>query len=701
MDVDFVQRIMREKSCPSEKVFPPKSGSNGKQRKFRTKNNQNNGKDPRDLLASVNDQFTDPEYLNEIGYHLQKDIEKIKKEVIPLRQRLHIFMKMEENAENLPPEAVTLDVLDPQPKKNADVSQRANQLNIKISELDSQLRTMQKYYVEKTKIELKNDISIHQEKISDLNMKIDCMNEAIQVQNNQIKEIMSSKNREKIDHLNDKISKLSFLLSEMKEEQKEDIDHHFSIVSQRQVNPILQNQLSSLQRQLNSLQYIKAQRQVELNKQMKRYEIQKKSVSAVIERNIQASKNSTRNAKMSKKFTREMYSGINSKQSKNRICSQNSSSSDYSYPENESDNSFKRKYYTTNKNKVSDESSDIYYLEDAEVQTKEIDFRSIVNFGPDQGKRFRHHRRKVRKHPRRDQDNKATSQSEDQDEDIEINYNFPTNIQFLQFPSRKSGNNTGKQIPSNYIKAIENEKIEIETNVNEKIEIETNVNENKNNEIETNSNVNENEKQKQEVEFSLNYDNLQVQVDVSKNKQNNMDTTEMTFHLDENNNHMSDHSDNQTPTLNISENQVNKSTQKVPENLFDNSKVQLDDEETNNDNDVNNSGIRISASFAENAKNILGHSKFVSDNEEEELIESHQNVNENGEKKNGNEILNDFSISKSLQKPAFIPEVIICEEEDFDQKNSNDPFSFGQTNLPCPSLNVKGECCMQTCDTGS
>lgn len=755
MDVDFVQRIMREKSYPLEKVSSPKTGIKGKQRRFRNKYNPNNGKnekDPRDLLATVNDQFNDPEYLNEIGLHLKEDIEKIKKEVIPLRQRLQIYMKMEEKAENLPPEAVTLDLLDPQPAKNVDVSQRANQLNIAVTELDSQLNTMQKYYCEKTKIDLKDDISIHQEKISDLNGKIDCMNEAIRLQNTQKEEIMNSKIREKIDRYNEKINNLNFLLNEMKEEQQEDIDHHFAIVCQREADPALQNQLATLQRQLNSLQYIKAQRQVELNKQMKRYEVQKKSVSAVIERHIQSSKNSSRNAKMSKRFTRELNNDYrSSRESKKRVNSQSSSSSGYSNPENEQENIYRRRFkYQTNKNskkyQLSDEQSDIYYLEDAEVQTKEIDFNSLVNanFGsdPEKGLRFRHHRRRIRKHPKRDQPNSAVSQDDDIDEEMEINYDFPTNIQFLQFPSSRRKEKLTEQGKTNK-KEHNNASIEL-VDTNKYLTGNTKQDEN------NDSNL------KPEIEITYDIDTSNMKScpptnPTSNDITNNLNTTATVFQ-EETINPMPNHQALSQPVTNDTNNEtdidISISIQEIPTNNleekaktfpFNEANLETKDDkvetnetitndnvlDTDTDNDTNNSGIRISASFAENAINILGHSKFVSDNEEEEFPKELINndsmlinfnakatttpdVNENKQEENTNlnyEITfprpRDFSIPNVIQKTEAIPDII--EEEDVNDNSRNDGNSYTSiyNNLPCPSLSMKGSCCLQTVETGS
>ncbi|OHT01386.1 hypothetical protein TRFO_07644 [Tritrichomonas foetus] len=360
MQFDITSQI-RQKSCPNEKPAPPKNRIKNKQRKFRNTNPKQINSNPRDLLAGVNAQFCEPEYLNDIGMALMRDIDALKNEVVPLRQRLHILIKMEENAEKLPPEAVTLDIIDINPKNNIDPSERVNELNRLNTELENKYKQMRRYYSDSTILRLQAEITEIQEFITDKNSEINELTEKIKNKNIGKIKLTNSPQRNKIDKIENKIDQLKELLNEMKEEEAENIELHQRLIHVNHADNELKNQLETLQRQFRSIQYIHTQRQVEMTKLEKAHEAKKLSILTLIKMKKKNAKLAKKNAKMSKKFAKEAK--INEPAQKV-------------------------------------EDPNYYYYEDIEIQTVETDFTPKLKF---------HHHRRRKKHSHKSQNDSANT----------------------------------------------------------------------------------------------------------------------------------------------------------------------------------------------------------------------------------------------------------------------------------------------------
>lgn len=356
MDVDFVQRIMRQKSYPSEKVAPPKISKKIKSRKFRNKNNSLAGRSKN--VFDVDAEFQEPEYLNDLGYHLVSDIENLKKEVIPLRKQVFTYMKLDNNLRKLPAEAVCLDIIDIDQINNIDLSQRVNDLNLQLTDLSNEYNTMKVYYKNATKIQFEQDLSHFNEKITNLNLKINKIKNIIKASREKVKQINESPAKIKFEQNLDRIIELSKLKNQLQTDQEAQIDIHYAYSQSRMPDPALQNQLETLQRQYQSIKYLKSQKKVEMNKMLKNYDDQRKCMHQIIQKHEMIQKSSRRNQKMSRHFARQY-----------------SQNSDYQSLEKTD--------------------SDIYYVEDVEIQTNDIVQYRNDEIAP---RRYHHHRRKTRKH---------------------------------------------------------------------------------------------------------------------------------------------------------------------------------------------------------------------------------------------------------------------------------------------------------------
>ena len=313
MIFDLTTQI-RHMSYPTKKQPEQKSKAKNQTKKYkqhpninvRRLSNSNFNKDSRDLLATENDQFEEPEYLNDVGMKLMNDINKLLDDVLPLRQRLHIFMKMEEKAQKLPPEAVTLDVIDIQPQNNIDVSDRVNMLNRELSDLENQYRQMRRYYSDKTLLQLQADITDLQEKIANRNLIINDYNEIINNRTNEQNKILNSEIKYKSDENDEKIKELQYVLDELKKDEVRLSNYHHELVTFGMVDLELQKQYNTVKRQYKSIKYIRDQKQVEINKLNKRFEAIKMSILGILNSRKENVKMAKRNAKMSKKFSKQL-----------------------------------------------------------------------------------------------------------------------------------------------------------------------------------------------------------------------------------------------------------------------------------------------------------------------------------------------------------------------------------------------------------
>ena len=232
--------------------------------------------DPRDLLANENAQFHEPEYLNDIGYHLQRDVLSLREEVQTLQRKLDLYVSVAESDGKTPVEKICS--YDPSSDVEWGLSAKLRELEAQKQALKTDLRRLNMFFAEGTEDQLNADIVTERQLICDEEKAIGSLKDALSEKMSELRNVMQGSRRGTYGRQTQKIDELRELLDEMKQDEEIWMAEHERLFNGRPRDDEGIARVARLRRKLDTLVRSKQRRMLEVEKLKKNMALQKQGV---------------------------------------------------------------------------------------------------------------------------------------------------------------------------------------------------------------------------------------------------------------------------------------------------------------------------------------------------------------------------------------------------------------------------------------
>lgn len=231
---------------------------------------------PRDLLANENAQFHEPEYIKDIGYHLQQDIISLREDVRTLHRKVALYTSAAESDGKTPVERICS--YDPSTDVAWGLSAKLRELEAQKQALKQDLHRLSMFFEEGTEERLNADIvndkaAIHDEEQAMLRVR-DTLSEKMA----ELRAVMQGSRRGRFGNQATRIEELTELLNEMKKEEEELMAVHEQLFKDKPRDDEGLAELARLRRKHDLLIRTKQRRELDIVKLKKNMALQKQGV---------------------------------------------------------------------------------------------------------------------------------------------------------------------------------------------------------------------------------------------------------------------------------------------------------------------------------------------------------------------------------------------------------------------------------------
>jgi hypothetical protein len=221
--------------------------------------------DPRALLAHDSIRFVEPEYLNDLGFQLAKEVTALRDEVSHFRQELRWAIELADCEMPVPYEALL--VSDPDRDEDpGDISNYLAELNEDQSRLMRELQDLRLLYSDQSKRKLDRDITFEQTVIAETELELAFEREQISALSAKLEELMSSPLKKDTCDLTEKAKQLTAMLKGLKSEESDLLDQHQQFLNKRGTFSQEHSELLQLQNSLRKLSHVKQRKRGEMDK---------------------------------------------------------------------------------------------------------------------------------------------------------------------------------------------------------------------------------------------------------------------------------------------------------------------------------------------------------------------------------------------------------------------------------------------------
>ena len=227
--------------------------------------------DSRALISDPNADYNAPETIMDIGCRLLVDVEQIRREVAPLRERVRILEEAHAPDED-PEEEV----------RRRTAEENIGDLNRKIKDQERQIEQLYVMFDESQEKELSDYIVWQRETLQSELAELPKQQEELEKANDALIELMDSEAVEEEGKASMKIEELRAMLSEMRSEEAEMMEEHEALLKSEPSAIEDAKIIASWDKKLRNVQHVKAQRKLEMSKLIKLQKSQIENMEASI-----------------------------------------------------------------------------------------------------------------------------------------------------------------------------------------------------------------------------------------------------------------------------------------------------------------------------------------------------------------------------------------------------------------------------------
>jgi hypothetical protein len=186
--------------------------------------------DPRNILSRESTAFIEPEYLNDVGFHLSKNVSDLRYEVFRYREQLREFVGALDPAFPAPYEALIVNETEREP---GDISNYLAELDADYRRVVREIQELRKIYSEESQRELETDITVHHHEIVAEEIALASLKKQICAYREKIDVLGKSSLKEEIDFRNKRVKEMKALLKTLRSAEKKAEREHLELLETR------------------------------------------------------------------------------------------------------------------------------------------------------------------------------------------------------------------------------------------------------------------------------------------------------------------------------------------------------------------------------------------------------------------------------------------------------------------------------------
>jgi hypothetical protein len=235
--------------------------------------------DPRAILARDSILYVEPEYLNDLGFRLAKEVTLLRTEVTKYRRELRSALELVDSDIPVPYEALLVNnpEVDDEP---GDIANYLAELDEDHGRLVREIRDLKLTYSDEAKMKLDHDIAAHQQGIAEVELALRIERGQIADLEKKISELTDSPIKSEVAGFAEKAKEMRDILKKLKREERDWLNRHQQLLNQRGAFSPENCALQSARHDLQTLHHIKQRKKDEIEKLAA---LQKYQLAAVVD----------------------------------------------------------------------------------------------------------------------------------------------------------------------------------------------------------------------------------------------------------------------------------------------------------------------------------------------------------------------------------------------------------------------------------
>lgn len=237
--------------------------------------------DTRSLLANPNLEYSQPAYILEQKLHLSPEVEALRKEVTHLRENYQILLNtLQEHKNENDVENDGIDDIYDEIAQH-ELSKKLSHKQAEVDELEKRISAYNSSLTEETESDLNNYVTAQRQSQSQLESEIEMQLELTEQRKDLLADKKSTSYYEMIEKNDMKISQLTQLLRDLREEEILMLKMHQDIVQTEPSNIEANQEINFYKRKLQMAQHVHARKLVDMKKKQRELQQEKAAVIAI------------------------------------------------------------------------------------------------------------------------------------------------------------------------------------------------------------------------------------------------------------------------------------------------------------------------------------------------------------------------------------------------------------------------------------